>query len=423
MRVLITGLFEPGALAALRRFGELGAEITAADCHRLSYGMYSKYVRRRIVLPSLREKPAEYARKLLAELTGSSYDYYFPGYEEIVLMSQLREQVLDNVQSVLPPYETLLSFHDKSRLAHLAERAGVATPTVWRPAAMDDVRQLAGTIKGPVAIKLRRGAGASGLRVARDASALPKLFQEVVESNDVPPEHLPIVEQWLDGETVCSLELCQRGQVLGEVFYRGVRTMPRHAGTTVLRETVVAPACAEAARALVGELDYTGFVGFDFVMKDGVPFVVDANPRMTPALNLAQQAGCDMVPAWLALADGHSPEPLSGPRIGTRTRIQFGETMWLLESLFRSLRYWDRERELRRGWWRDARCPDDVATWRDPLPNIMLWGYVLTSLPRVLLSKVDTAELFMYHNHYIDHEPYAVSGEERPLSHRSRMSR
>jgi len=423
MRVLITGLFEPGALAALRRLGELGAEITAADCHRLSYGMYSRYVRRRVVLPSLREEPQGYARKLLEELAAGNYDYYFPGYEEILLMSQLREQVLERVGSVLPPYETLLSFHDKSRLALLAERAGVATPEVWRPSSAAEVRDLARTMHGPVAIKLRRAAGASGLRVVRDTEALPELFQQIAKTNAVPPEHPPIVEQWLDGETVCSLELCQRGHVVGEVFYRGVRTMPRHAGTTVLRETVDAPACAEAARALVMELDYTGFVGFDFVIRDGVPHVVDANPRMTPALNLAQQAGCDMVPAWLAIADGRPAEPLAQARIGVHTRIQFGDTMWWLESIVRSPFNWRKERALRRGWWRESRCPDDVATWRDPLPNIMLWGYVLASLPRVLSSKADTAELFMYHNHYVDHEPLAAKEPERPQRQRSRMSR
>ena len=61
MRVLVTGLFEPAAVHVIRRLGELGYEVYAAEGHRLAYAGFSKYVTRRIAVPNMRYAPREYA--------------------------------------------------------------------------------------------------------------------------------------------------------------------------------------------------------------------------------------------------------------------------------------------------------------------------------------------------------------------------
>ena len=68
MKVLVTGLFEPAALHAIRRFGQLGYEVYAAEGHYLAYAAYSKYVTKRVRLPNMRHKPKQYARRLLQEI-------------------------------------------------------------------------------------------------------------------------------------------------------------------------------------------------------------------------------------------------------------------------------------------------------------------------------------------------------------------
>lgn len=405
-RLLVTGLFEPAALAIVRRLGRDGWHVTAADGHRMAYGLFSRYVARRVKVPSLRLNPNGYVQALLRELAAGGYDVYFPTFEEVIPLSRVRDEILRHSATVLPTPEEVETFHDKARLGVLAQRAGVRYPATWAPHSGEEVEDLRRTLDGPAVVKLRRGSGSAGMRRVTDPADLPRAYAEVVRAYNLRPPLLPLVQKWVDGPTVCSLELAQGGRVVGQVFIRGIRTMPRDAGTTVLRECIRNPAAEEASRKLIGALGYTGFVGFDYVVDraTGEPYVVDANPRPTPALNLAQLGGCDLVGAWVRIAQGKSVQPLPPCPEGLRTRVHFGDWAWLAESLVRGLRHPREEARLRRGWWRDRRTPDDVWDRRDPLPALVLWAYILTHAPRLLLTSYDATELFMFHNRYVDRE-------------------
>ncbi len=403
-RLLITGLFEPAALAVIRRLGREGWHITAAEGHRMAYGLYSRYVAQRRHLPSLRLQPQAYVKALLREISSGAYDFYFPTFEEVLPLSRARDEIAKHVATVLPSPEQVFTFHDKWALGELARRAGVGYPKTWLPQSVEEVTELGRAWEGPVVVKLRRGSGSAGMRKVERPEDLPRVYREVVQAYRLKPPLLPLVQRWIEGTTICSLELAQRGKVVGQILIRGLRTMPRDAGTTVLRECLRHPACEEASRKLIGALDYTGFVGFDYVVEKatGQPYVVDGNPRPTPALNLAQLGGCDMVGAWVRIAQGEEAKSLSPCPPGLRTRVHFGDWAWLLESLAHSFRHPREEARLRRGWWRDRRTPDDVYDRRDPLPAVVLWLYIFTHLHRLVLTSYDSTELFMFHNRYVE---------------------
>ncbi|HHK67382.1 MAG TPA: hypothetical protein ENJ47_03150, partial [Candidatus Acetothermia bacterium] len=112
-KVLVTGLFEPAALHVIRRFGQMGYEVHVAEGHLLAYAGFSKYVKRRIRLPNMRYFPERYAEGLLDILERGDYDYYFPSYEEIILMSHYRDRVLAATKSIVPETDTMMRLHDK----------------------------------------------------------------------------------------------------------------------------------------------------------------------------------------------------------------------------------------------------------------------------------------------------------------------
>ncbi|MCX6099374.1 MAG: hypothetical protein NTX69_05105, partial [Candidatus Bipolaricaulota bacterium] len=131
MRVLVTGLFEPAAVLAIRRLGELGHTVVAAEGHHLAYAAYSKHVSRRIWGPNMRHHPDAYARAILREIETGLYDAYFPNYEEIILMSHFRDRVLAATKTAMADTQTLLALHDKTRLDRLARELGIDTPSTF----------------------------------------------------------------------------------------------------------------------------------------------------------------------------------------------------------------------------------------------------------------------------------------------------
>ena len=404
MKVLVTGLFEPAALTAIRRLGQLGHEVYAAEGHYLAFSAFSKYVKRRVRLPNMRHRQREYAVRLLQELESGKYDAYFPSYEEIILMSHYRERISEAVKTIIPETATLMRLHDKVQLAELAREIGIDTPEIVVPRSTEEARERIATIGLPVVIKMTKTSGAAGMRIVHDRAELAKKYFEVIRTNDLDEDNLPMLQQLIEGPTTCTLELCNRGEVIGEVMYRGLRTMPRGGGTTVLRESISDPACREAAAKIIAHLGFHGFCGFDFVIDNatGRPFLVDGNCRITPAITMAHHGGCDMIDAWVSLVNGEEPPELPETRLGVRTKLQFADFVWLLESYIGSFKDWSGERKLRKAWWHDKDFFYDIHSFSDPMPNIMVWVYILTNCYKLIFTDFDSAQLFIFHNQYIE---------------------
>jgi hypothetical protein len=80
----------------------------------------------------------------------------------------------------------------------------------------------------------------------------------------------------------------------------------------------------------------------------------------------------------------------------------FGDFVWLLESYAGSFKDWRGERALRKTWWADRKVPDDIASWSDPLPIVMLWVYIFANLWKLVFTSFDSAQLFLSHNQYAE---------------------
>ena len=180
--------------------------------------------------------------------------------------------------------------------------------------------------------------------------------------------------------------------------------MPKPSGTTVYRETVSSSTCEEASRRIIKHLNWSGFCGFDYVLdrESGRPFLVDGNPRTTPSINLARHAGCDMIPTWIKLAEGERPSKLPRWKDGVRSKLQFADFVWLLESYLGSFKDWSGERQMRKEWWQSKDFYYDIASLKDPMPNIMVWVYILTNLYKLIFTDFDSAQLFVFYDQYVE---------------------
>jgi len=407
MKVLVTGLFEMAALHAIRRFGQMGHEVHTAEGHRLAFSGFSKYVSKRHRVPNMRYHPNEYTARVVELLERGGFDYYFPSYEEIIPMSRHRDRIDAVTRTILPDTDTLMRLHDKQRLEQLAHEIGLDAPKTFYPSSFDEARELIATVDLPVVIKMRKTSGAAGFRKIYERSGFERAYFDVVRTNDLPESDLPMFQQLVEGPTTCTLHLCQKGGVLGEVMYQGLRTMPRSGGTTVFRESLSDPACREAAARIVKHLGFTGLCGFDFIIDEvtGRPFLVDGNCRITPAVTMAYHGGTDLIEGWVHVANGEDVTPFPATRTGVRTKMQFADFVWLLESYAGSFKDWSEERKLRKAWWHEKNFHYDIHSFSDPMPNIMIWVYILTNCYKLIFTDFDSAQLFIFHNQYVERPP------------------
>jgi len=376
MNALITAARAPHALAMIRSFGEKGWRVTAGDSTRLSMGLYSRHVAKKLLYPEVTEKPKEFLQTILHELENTPYDLLCPTFEEIFLLARVRDKLDQLVPHLVPPYEELLALHNKASLAELCARHGVPSPMTLQPASLDELDAKADELAYPVVIKLAETNNSLGLNYADDAEQLRKRYRKLVNFFRLEPAQYPLVQQKIEGEILFSLFFADRGETVGQLIYRPLRMFPEGGGTAFYREAIRHERIERLAHDFIAKLNWHGFIGFDFIIdkNDGTPYLIDANPRPTPAYNTGLAAGIDFTQMLINLSTKKKPVPNLTPREGVRSKMLFVEILWFCFQFLPGKSYFRRVRDALSVFKKRVFVPD-VHRRDDRLPSLILTLY------------------------------------------------
>lgn len=221
---------------------------------------------------------------------------------------------------------------DKYRMAQELGERGIPTPVTWLGSEAAAVAASAAE-GAEFVVKHRFGSGSSGLRFASaedleaavDESAVSALGEDGRPVQDGPAgviiqEHLPGPEYGVDG--VFSVD--GRSELLGLVARRKEKM---NGGDTDIATSVSPEPFREAVVRLGDLLNPTASIDIDFrETADGVPVIIDINPRMGGGYPFSHSAGADLPAALIRSVAGLEPDPaLLDYRLGvtTVTRMAF----------------------------------------------------------------------------------------------------
>lgn len=399
MRALVTGMMTPVGLFTVRRLAELGFEVTAGGCTRWDYSMYSNGVRRRLLFPSTRYEPLQFAQAVLEELATGRYDIYVPTFEDAFLMSYYRDEVNRHARFLTMSQDDILAAHDKGNMREVARSIGVPVPDpTFVPHSRQELDGIFAQVHYPVVIKPRRACQSNGQQVVQDPGMLPGLYWKVVKEYGFSDDELPLVQRFVNGRLVCTVGLAQGGDLLGQVAFTALRTYPRAGGTTSYKEVIDSPKARKYDAALVKRLNWTGFFSTDYMQDEtGELHLIDCNPRMAPGMIMGHNAGADLFGAYIDMVLGKAPRPIAAPVVGARGRMQFLELGWILDTVFDKNMTAAQKRRAWREWrHRDGNpVKDDVLSWKDVMPGLVLYSFIFTRVPRLLSEH--GGELFLEH--------------------------
>ena len=112
-----------------------------------------------------------------------------------------------------------------------------------------------------------------------------------------------LVQQRIEGRHVSTLSLLVDGRSLVTVCYEGTV----YAGTVAICFERVddEPAVLAWVNRFCGDLSYTGFIAFDFIVDaQGVPWAIECNPRVTSGIHFLDEAALGSALADLPAAQG-----------------------------------------------------------------------------------------------------------------------
>jgi carbamoyl-phosphate synthase large subunit len=289
---------------------------------------------------SLDSAPARQTADYFYEVPASGDDAYLPAIQRICrahdiralfsfhdldtyVLSQHREELAAlGITAFLPDPVWNEVTLDKLLTYQTLVRQGLPCP--WTTDSVDEVRERMERAESrgesfPVIIKARFGFGSLGLRRCRRSTELGPAFAAARSEVLGSPSHPAIVklkpganelviQEWIAGRET-------RLEVVNDLAGRHLTTLAAEvysmrAGESDTASTIhVEPNIGRIAQQLSALTQHIGIWGIDCISRDGVPYLLDLNPRFTGEYPFFHLAGANIPRALLSLVAGNPVQP------------------------------------------------------------------------------------------------------------------
>jgi predicted ATP-grasp superfamily ATP-dependent carboligase len=357
MRVLVTDGHFRKTLAVVRSLGRKGVQVTVGERTYLNTSFFSKYCAKRLIYPSPQQSPNPFIEFFLKEIKKNHYDCLFPMEEEtLLLLAKYHSEISQYTYLLSPDLKKIEFVRDKGNLMQFAEKMGIPAPrTFYAPPslplegggkgkAVPPPFQEGGTsrvlslspggrgggwggslssIPLPAVIKPRISSGSFGIVYVKKKEDLIPAYQSVHQRFP-----FPLIQEWIpDGGGIYGFSALfdEASNVKAAFVHKKLRMYPVRGGPSTLGEGVEHPQIMEMGRSLLKSLDWAGVGMAEFKVdpRDGIPKLMEVNPRFWGSLQLAIVSGVDFPYLILRMAKRESFEPVLRYTVGRRFR-------WLL---------------------------------------------------------------------------------------------
>jgi len=369
--VLVTDGHFRKTLAVVRSLGLKGIDVTVGERTFLNTSFFSKYCSRRLVYPSPRQRPDQFIEFLLNEIKKNHYECVLPMEEEtLLLLAKYHSEISRYTYFLSPDLDKIEFVRDKGNLMRFAEANGIPIPkTHYLPPTQSLPPWGGGEGEGYV-IKPRISSGSFGIVYVKGRKDLSPFYQSVHQRFP-----FPLIQEWIPdgGGTYGFSALFDEGSNVKAAFvHKKLRMYPIEGGPSTLGEGVEHAQIMEWGLSLLKSLNWVGvgMVEFKVDPRDGIPKLMEINPRFWGSLQLAIVSGIDFPFLLLRMARRESFEPVLRYKVGKRFRwFLLGDILHFLNNPNRF--------HLRPSFFRflDSNTSYDIFSKDDPLP---LLGSVAT---------------------------------------------
>ncbi|HEU4772200.1 MAG TPA: ATP-grasp domain-containing protein, partial [Candidatus Udaeobacter sp.] len=131
-----------------------------------------------------------------------------------------------------------------------------------------------------------------------------------------------------------DLFLDDRQDLKAAMVYSKLRYFPVNGGSSVVNRTVSYPEIIDIAHKLLKAMNWHGFADFDFITdpRDGVPKIMEINPRIPACFRITLAAGIDFPSMIASLAMGGKVAKVDGYKLDVYLRYFPLDVLWFLKS-------------------------------------------------------------------------------------------
>lgn len=205
----------------------------------------------------------------------------------------------------VPDPKRVALLHNKRAMGEFAASLGLVVPRSWTDPPSGIL---------PVIVKATHGSGGLKVRVARDEQELSEAYAEMHQDglDDV------FYQEYESGPIETFGGVAHGGHLLVGGIFRTLTSEGDPLGPAERIQIIESAAISDQVKVLCQALEYTGFFCADFVARpDGSAALIDFNPRVFGSWLAMQEAGVDLLGAYLSIFGLEGPEPTqSGQPVG-----------------------------------------------------------------------------------------------------------
>jgi glutathione synthase/RimK-type ligase-like ATP-grasp enzyme len=299
----------PFAVQEIRKLGETGHEVYAADTFATAPGNHSRHVSKALVTPAPVVDADAYVEAISGLVREYAIERLLPTFEEVFYLARRHERFANIVDPFFAEFDTLARLHDKVAFTQLCAELGIAVAP-WLVASSRS-ELAAATREFAEGFFARPAFSRGGLDLYTNRGPLAGALSLV----DCSPtsENRWLVQRYLRGEDRCSYAIAQHGRLAAHVCYVHPHTID-HAGGIVF-ESIEDAEMTEVGRRIVEATGYHGQLALDFIRTEDGLIAIECNPRATAGV-----AMMSAVEFAAAIDDRSARTPILAPS-GRRRKI------------------------------------------------------------------------------------------------------
>lgn len=372
MRVLVTNAKNRIAYNVVRSLATKGIEAYCADFVPRAMSFYSKYSSGHFIYPSPFRNQDQFVECLIEKIKEFKIDVLIPVNEELFLVAKYRDEITKHVKMAVPEYSQILTAHNKDQWESIASHILIPVPKTFAIETFVADPELISELPFPVLIKPKQGGGGWGIkRIASETEFMDLL---AVGCHEGQPWERFLVQELIEGDTLCVAMVFRHGQLRGKVAYRQIREYPVFGGQATCRVSVSNPTAEGNLQRLLEHLDWHGVCQADFIIDRAtqIPYLIDINPRFWGSLVQGIASGVDFPNLVYQIALNGDVTPVAGFQNGVMTRWLGGEIRGFFQHYFQAGSKISFLRQFLFPGVPTALCDD--FSFRDPVP-FFFWGF------------------------------------------------
>lgn len=319
------------SLAIVRSLGEKGFEIQCGEEFRLNLTSFSKYVKKSHVYPSPDLQPEEFIAEIKKITVQEKIDMIIPIRDATTLLIARYAADLSPITTTfVADYDAIRLLQDKGETIKVAQKCGIPHPRTFFPEEMA-IEDIIRDLPRPALVRARISSGSRGIAYVDSKDTFLEKYTAIKKEYGEP-----IIQEFVRKRAYCSacILLDDQSREVASFTYEKVKEYPLSGGPTVVGYSSSNPEAKDYAVKLLQAVGWKGVAEADFMIdQDGVPVLLEINPRFWMPLNLAIKSGVDFPYLLYQLAQGQKIDTLPPYTIGFKYRwVLPNEVLWLLSA-------------------------------------------------------------------------------------------